>query len=116
MHTTLSKNSAVAISPVSAFMRPPPKAARAVGALSPLGAVAAHQAGFSSHPYSEDVVLSHGGFRQTRTLGQNLASLAGASGIAVLIPVAILILGIPIALAARGAFEAVGWLAAWLLK
>jgi hypothetical protein len=71
---------------------------------------------WTSRPYSEDVIVHDGGFRQKRTVLQKLTSLAGASGIALLVPIAILIIGIPIALAARGIAEAVGWLAGWLLK
>ena len=39
-----------------------------------------------------------------------LASLAGAAGLALLVPVVILLVGVPVALAARGIVEAIGWL------
>jgi hypothetical protein len=41
-----------------------------------------------------------------------LLSLAGAAGIALLVPVVILIVGLPIVLAARGIVGAVSWLEA----
>ena len=45
-----------------------------------------------------------------RTTPQALISLAGASGIALLVPFAILLLGLPIALAGRGLLEVLAWL------
>src|ERR671913_1223268 len=45
-----------------------------------------------------------------RTLLQALTSLAGAAGIALLVPLAILLVGLPIVLAVRGLAEAVAWL------
>ena len=39
-----------------------------------------------------------------------LASLAGGAGIALLVPVVILLVGVSVALAARGIAEAIGWL------
>jgi len=39
-----------------------------------------------------------------------LISLAGAAGIALLVPFAILLVGLPVVLAARGLLEAIGWL------
>jgi hypothetical protein len=44
-----------------------------------------------------------------RTLLQALASLAGAAGIALLVPFAILLIGMPIALAVRGLVEVFTW-------
>jgi hypothetical protein len=41
-----------------------------------------------------------------------MASLAGAAGIALLVPFAILLLGLPVALVVRGIAEAIGWLSA----
>ena len=41
-----------------------------------------------------------------------MASLAGAAGIALLAPFAILLLGLPVALVVRGIAEAIGWLSA----
>lgn len=45
-----------------------------------------------------------------RTFLQALVSLFGAVGIALLFGVAILLVGLPIVLAARGALDAIGWL------
>ena len=45
-----------------------------------------------------------------RTLLQALISLAGAAGIALLVPFVILLMGLPIALAVRGLLEVVAWL------
>ncbi len=50
------------------------------------------------------------------TFGQGLASLAGASGICLLVPFVILIVGLPVALAVRAVLEAVTWLTALALK
>ena len=47
-----------------------------------------------------------------RPLLRALASLAGAAGIALLVPFVILLVGLPVALAARGIEEAIGWLLA----
>jgi hypothetical protein len=41
-----------------------------------------------------------------------LASLAGAAGIALLVPFVILLIGLPVALVIRGIAEAVGWVLA----
>jgi hypothetical protein len=41
---------------------------------------------------------------------QGLVSLAGAAGIALLVPFLILLVGLPVALAVRGLLEAIGWL------
>lgn len=114
MHMTLSKNSGVVISAVSTLVRPPPDVTRPVAPTS-FEAVAGGR-DWSSRPYSEDVIVSYSGLRQKRTLVQQLTSLAAASGIALLVPIAILSIGIPIALAARALAEAVGWLGAWILN
>jgi hypothetical protein len=45
-----------------------------------------------------------------RTLRQILASLAGATGVVLLVPFAILLVGLPVALAVRGVLEAIQWL------
>jgi len=45
-----------------------------------------------------------------RTFLHGLVSLAGAEGIALLVPFAILMVGLPIALSIRGALELFGWL------
>jgi hypothetical protein len=45
-----------------------------------------------------------------RTLLQALGSLAAATGIALLLPFVMLLVGLPIALGARGLLEVVAWL------
>ena len=45
-----------------------------------------------------------------RTVLRGLVSLAGASGIALLVPFAILLVGLPVVLTVRGLLEAIGWL------
>jgi hypothetical protein len=45
-----------------------------------------------------------------RTFVQGLSSLAGAAGIALLVPFVILLIGLPVVLAVRGLLEAIGWL------
>ena len=47
--------------------------------------------------------------RGGQTFLQGLVSLAGAAGIVLAVPVVILLIGLPIALAVRGLLEAVGW-------
>jgi hypothetical protein len=86
-------------------------AARPGGSPLPLSAaVVTRAARSSSRPYAEDVVVPYRGLREKRTLVQKLTSFAAVIGIALLVPIAILIVGIPIALAARGVLEVVGWL------
>jgi len=48
-------------------------------------------------------------FASERTRLQALISLAGVAGIALLVPFAILLVGLPIALAARGLLEVLVW-------
>ena len=60
-----------------------------------------------------DVVAVRVGVMGKQTLGQDLQSLAGAIGVALLFPVAILIIGLPIALAGRLVVDAVEWLTAF---
>lgn len=50
--------------------------------------------------------------RTGRTFLQGLASLAGAAGIALLVPFVILLIGLPVALAVGAVAEAIGWLLA----
>ena len=50
--------------------------------------------------------------RTKRTFLQVLASLAGAAGIALIVPFVILLIGLPVALVIRGIAEAVDWLLA----
>ena len=45
-----------------------------------------------------------------RTFLQALTSLAGAAGIALLVPFAILLVGLPVVLAVRGVLEVIGWI------
>jgi len=47
--------------------------------------------------------------RGDRTFLRGLMSWAGAGGIALLVPFAILLVGLPVVLAVRGAIELVGW-------
>jgi hypothetical protein len=56
---------------------------------------------------SVDLSPPHG---SERTLLQALVSIAGAAGIALLVPFAILLIGMPIALAVRGLVEVLTWL------
>ena len=49
---------------------------------------------------------------QKRTVIRGLLSLAGASGLVLLVPFAILLVGLPIVLFVRGLAEAAGWLIA----
>ena len=104
------------MSAVSTLVRPPPDGARPAVAPTSFGAVEAGGRDWSPRRYSEDVIVPYSGLRQKRTLVQQLTSLAAASGIALLVPIAILSIGIPIALVARGLAEAVGWLGAWILN
>src|SRR5690348_2012064 len=45
-----------------------------------------------------------------RTFAQALVSFAGAAGVGLLVPVGILLVGIPVALGVRGLIEAAEWL------
>jgi tetrahydromethanopterin S-methyltransferase subunit F len=45
-----------------------------------------------------------------QTFLQGLMSLAGAAGIALLVPFAILLVGLPVVVAVRGVLEVIGWL------
>jgi hypothetical protein len=56
--------------------------------------------------YSIDVSRPSGDL----TFLQGVVSFAGGAGIALLVPVAILLVGLPIALSVRGVLELVGWL------
>jgi hypothetical protein len=62
------------------------------------------------------VVAVNGRPKGKGMLGQGLESIADAIGIALLFPVAILIVGVPIALAVRLVAEAVAWLTALALS
>lgn len=58
----------------------------------------------------QDVIILDGGFRGQRTALQWLMTLAGAVGVALLVPIAIVLVGLPVALGVRGIVEAVTWL------
>ena len=62
-----------------------------------------------------DVVILEGGSTK-RSLLQRLMTLTGVMGLALLVPVAILLVGLPVALGVRGIVEAVAWLAAFVSK
>jgi hypothetical protein len=53
--------------------------------------------------------------RSERTFAQALVSLAGAAGVALLVPFAILLVGLPVVLAVRGLVEMFRWLSAAFL-
>ena len=63
-----------------------------------------------------DMVIVGGASRERRTLIQWLATLAGATGIALLVPVAILVVGLPVVLVARAIVEAITWLMTFVLR
>jgi hypothetical protein len=56
-----------------------------------------------------DVIDVSGPTLGGRTFLQRLVSLAGAAGIALGVPLVILLIGLPVALAVRGVLEVVGW-------
>ena len=118
MQITLSENSRATIPAVSPLMPTPTPtdAIRPPAAPTAFGAIGVGHRDWSSRPYSEDVIVPYAGFRQTRTILQTLTLLTGVIGIASVVPIAVLILGIPIALAGRGIAEAGQWLGAWLLN
>jgi hypothetical protein len=76
--------------------RPAPETATPAGCTTGAGAAAVTDTARSA--YSQ------------RTHGQALASLAGAVAVMFLFPLAILVLGTPLALAVRGALEVARWL------
>jgi hypothetical protein len=63
-----------------------------------------------------DVVILGGGSRGPRTPIQRLETLAGAMGVALLVPVAILVAGLPVVLLVRGIVEAITWLMTFILR
>jgi hypothetical protein len=67
-------------------------------------------AGVGNFGRSADVIDVSRPMSAERTVFQGLASLIGAAGLAVLVPFAILLVGLPVAFAARGLLEAIGWL------
>ena len=50
--------------------------------------------------------------RPARTFAQALVSLAGAAGVALVVPLAVIAVSTPVALALRGLLEAAEWLLA----
>jgi hypothetical protein len=58
----------------------------------------------------EDVIDVSRAATEGRTFLKGLVSLAGAAGLALLVPFVILLIGMPIALAVRGVVEAARWL------
>jgi hypothetical protein len=59
---------------------------------------------------SDDAIGAAGRNSDGRTLVQGLRSLAGAVGLALLAPLVILFVGLPVALAVRGTVDAISWL------
>ena len=59
---------------------------------------------------SDVLDVSRPSSRQTERSFRGLVSLAGAAGIALLVPFAILLVGLPVVLAVRGVLEVIGWL------
>ena len=57
----------------------------------------------------EDVIDVFGPATDGRTFLKGLVSLAGAAGLALLVPFVILLIGMPLALAVRGVVEAASW-------
>ena len=57
-----------------------------------------------------DVAVANRPIGREQTFMQALLSLAGAAGITLLVPFAILLVGLPVALSARGLIEAIAWL------
>jgi hypothetical protein len=55
-----------------------------------------------------------GAASRERTFTQAVVSLAGAAGIALLVPFAVLLVGLPVVLFVRGVIEVVGWLSAFM--
>jgi hypothetical protein len=68
----------------------------------------APKGGAASGSGMSDVLWRASGRR--RTFRQGVLSFAGATGLALLVPVAILIVGLPVVLAVRGLLAVAGWL------
>jgi hypothetical protein len=62
--------------------------------------------------HATDVVIAGG----SRTFGQRLTSGVGALSVALLVPIGILIVGLPLALAVRAVLEMVAWLAPLMFR
>ena len=67
-------------------------------------------------PVKADVVDASRPSAGSRTFLQGLASLAGAAGIALLVPFVILVIGMPIALAVGGVVDAASWLTGLIFR
>ncbi|MEO8095938.1 MAG: hypothetical protein ABI632_13540 [Pseudolysinimonas sp.] len=65
----------------------------------------------AASPDAGEIELS-GRTTDQQTYAQMLTSIAGISGIALLVPFVILLVGLPVALSVRGLVEAIGWLVA----
>ena len=61
-------------------------------------------------PTTPGVIDMSRSYGSERTLLQALTALAGAAGIALLVPFVVLLAGLPIALAGRGLLEVLAWL------
>jgi hypothetical protein len=67
-------------------------------------------AGSPGRPGASGITEVSGLIGAERTFLDGLVSLTGATGIALLVPFGILLVGLPIALAVRGVLELFGWL------
>jgi hypothetical protein len=83
---------------------------KSLDAMSPTGADTAARAVASDFL---DVSRPNSG---ERTFLQNLISLAAAAGIALLVPVVLLLVGLPVVLAVRGVLAAIGWIVGVALR
>ena len=85
----------------------------AIAALSRSVADSAHAEVARPRALVNDVIILGGG---PRTPIQQLATLAGAMGVALLVPVAILVVGLPVVLLVRGIVDAITWLMTLVLR
>lgn len=87
------------------IVRPDPK-----GGVEPRTEEAERTAETTARAVASEVLALSRPTSGRRTFLQGLVSLAGATGIALLVPVAILMVGLPVVLAVRGVLEVIGWL------
>jgi hypothetical protein len=86
------------------------------GVSRPAPVVSTHQASARSEPMDASAGGTRAGVidvsrpEADRTFIDGLISLAGAAGIALLVPFVILLIGMPVALTVRGLLEVTGWL------
>ena len=84
------------------------------GVSRPAPAVSTHLEAVQSEPADASAGGSLAGVvvsrPRDRTFVDGLISLAGAAGIALLVPFVILLIGMPVALSVRGLLEVTGWL------